>query len=602
MTVVPALLPPDAPLEMPVQRFDGAPPPQRDPGPGVSPVGSKGEFFARRVLLVLLTGVLALAASTALKEALAADGMGVGDVLLLTLFFPLFALIAFGFINAAVGFLLLATGLHPGHVPTPRWSEPLSGRTAVLMPVHNETVADFCDRIATMAQSVARAGMGAHFDFFVLSDSRPEAEAEEAAAVAAMARAHDCAIYYRRRTVNVARKPGNVADWLRRFGGAYDYMLMLDADSLMGGETIIGMAQIMDRRPAVALLQTVPQVIGAHTLFQRWQQFSGHLYGPAATAGLVWWSGPEATFWGHNALIRVAAFAESCGLPELPGKPPFGGTIMSHDMVEAALLRRRGWRVHMVMTEDTFEEFPPTLIDAAIRDRRWAQGNIQHLSLLGASGFHWVNRLQLLLGACSYLASPLWILLIAVSVMLALGGQSGMVAAQTSGAVLAVTLVLLFGPKLLGVVLAAGDPKRRAAMGGMGAVLRSVALDVPLSVLAAPTIALTQSIDLFGILSGRKPEWNPQNRRSDGLALADILPRYRWHLGAGVVVLALSPLMPAAALWLSPITLGWLCAPWLVQWTASGEAGARAARRGLFGWHEGPVLVRAPVAEVAPSA
>ena len=602
MTATPALLPDEAPLEMPIQRFDGAPPPQRPADPNPGSAGSQAEFFARRVLLVLLTSVLALAASTALKEALAADGLSLGDLVLLTCFFPLFALIAFGFINAAVGFLLLATGLHPGHVPTPRWSEPLAGRTAVLMPVHNETVADFCDRIATMAQAIARAGMADRFDFFILSDSRPEAEAEETAAVLALARAHGCAIYYRRRTLNVARKPGNVADWLRRFGGAYDYMLMLDADSLMGGDTIIGMAQIMDRRPGVALLQTVPQVIGAHTLFQRWQQFSGHLYGPAATAGLVWWSGPEATFWGHNALIRVRAFAESCGLPELPGKPPFGGTIMSHDMVEAALLRRRGWRVHMVMTEDTYEEFPPTLIDAAIRDRRWAQGNIQHLSLLGASGFHWINRLQLLLGACSYLASPLWILLIAVSVMLALRGESGMVAAQTSGAVLVVTLVLLFGPKLLGVVLALSDRHRREELGGASAILRSVALDVPMSVLAAPTIALTQSIDLFGILSGRKPEWNPQNRRSDGLALADVLPRYRWHLGAGVLLLALSPLMPAAALWLSPITLGWLSAPWLVQWTAGGNAGARAAARGLFGWRPPRALAESPAAEAVRGA
>ncbi len=602
MTLPVALLPADAPLEMPVQRFDGPPPPQPERDPSLSPAGTHSEFFARRVLLVLLTGVLALAASTALKEALAADGMSVGDVLLLAFFFPLFALIAFGFINAAVGFLLLATGLHPGHVPTPRWSEPLAGRTAILMPVHNETVSDFCDRIATMAQAIARAGMADRFDFFILSDSRPENEAEEAAAVAAMARTHACAVYYRRREKNVARKPGNVADWIRRFGAAYDYMLMLDADSLMGGDTIIGMAQIMDRRPAVALLQTVPQVIGAHTLFQRWQQFCGHLYGPASTAGLVWWSGPEATFWGHNALIRVRAFAESCGLPELPGKPPFGGTIMSHDMVEAALLRRRGWRCHMVMTEDTYEEFPPTLIDAAIRDRRWAQGNIQHLSLLGASGFHWVNRLQLLLGACSYLASPLWILLILVSVGLALGGESGMVAAQTSGAVLAVTLMLLFGPKLLGLILALGDRRRREEMGGGNAIVRSVALDVPLSVLAAPTIALTQSIDLLGILSGRKPEWNPQNRRSDGLAMADILPRYRAHVAAGVVLLALSPLMPAAALWLSPITLGWLCAPWLVQWTASGTAGARAAGSGLFAWRAPPALAMSPAAEVVGRA
>lgn len=582
MMGLPAPLPAEAPLEMPVQRFDGPPPRQRVPEPWSGPAGTSGDVFARRVLLVLLTGVLALAGSTALKEALAADGLGVGDGVLLALFFPLFALIAFGFVNAAIGFLLLVTGLHPGFVPAPRWSEPVAGRTAILMPVHNEDVGEFTARLAEMAEAIAAAGLAGSFDFFILSDSAAEAEPAERAAWQALALRQRCAIYYRRRVQNVGRKPGNVAEWIRRFGGAYDYMLMLDADSLMGGETIIGMAQILDRRPAVALLQTVPMVIGARTFFQRWMQFAGHLYGPASTAGLVWWSGPEATFWGHNAMLRVHAFAESCGLPELPGKPPFGGTIMSHDMVEAALLRRRGWRAHMVMTEDTFEEYPPTLIDAAVRDRRWAQGNIQHLSLLTASGFHWINRLQLLLGACSYLASPLWLLLIAVSVLLALRGDAQAVTGVTSAPVFALTVVLLFGPKLLGLVLALTDRARRRELGGSAAILRSAALDLPLSVLAAPTIALTQTIDLVQIARRRRSEWTAQHRRREGLALRDIVPRYRWHLAGAGALLALTPLIPGAALWLLPVTLGWLAAPLLVYWTSQEDLGRRVAASGVF--------------------
>lgn len=578
----PLRLPPEAPLDMPIQRFDGPPPRQRIPEPWSGPAGTSGDVFSRRLILVLLTVVVALGASTALKEALAADGFGLGDTLLLTLFFPLFALIAFGFINSAIGFLLLVTGMHPGFVPTPRWSDPLKGRTAVLMPIHNEDIDDVAARLEEMAGGIAAAGAAPAFDFFILSDSAPEAEAAEAAAWQALASRIDCAIYYRRRTQNIGRKPGNVAEWIRRFGAAYDYMLMLDADSLMGGQTIVGMAQILDRRPAVALLQTVPMVIGARTLFQRWMQFSGHLYGPASTAGLVWWSGPEATFWGHNALIRVHAFAESCGLPELAGKPPFGGTIMSHDMVEAALLRRRGWRVHMVMTEDTFEEYPPTLIDAGVRDRRWAQGNIQHLSLLSASGFHWINRMQLLLGALSYLASPLWLLLIAVSLMLALLGDTGAVTGATSARVLGVTLVLLFGPKLLGVILTLADPARRRELGGAAAILRSAALDVPLSILAAPAVALTQTIDLIQIVRRQRSDWHPQHRRREGLAMADIMPRYRWHIRLGLLLVVVSPLNLSAAVWLVPIMLGWLTAPLLVYWTAREDVGRRLAGRGLF--------------------
>lgn len=578
----PPRLPADAPLEMPEQRFDGPPPPDRAPQPFDGAIGSPADILARRAILVLLTLVLALAASTALKESVLTDGLAVSDMLLLTVFFPLFALLAFGFINAVVGYIVLATGLHPGFTPMPRWSEPLKGRTAILMPVHNEDIAEVCGRLAHMADALARAGSGAAFDFFILSDSSAANEAEEVAAWQALAARSTCAVHYRRRAENVGRKPGNIAEWLRRFGAAYDYMLMLDADSLMGGDTIVGMAQIMDRRPAVALLQTVPQVIGATTLFQRWMQFASRIYGPAATAGLVWWSGAEATFWGHNALIRVRAFAESCGLPVLPGTPPFGGTIMSHDVVEAALLRRRGWRVHMVMTEETFEEYPPTMIDAAVRDRRWAQGNLQHLQLLHASGFHWVNRLQLLLGAAGYLASPLWLLLIAVSVVQAVRGEKGLMAGDPSGMVLVTTVALLFGPKLLGVIHALGEARRRRALGGAGAILRSVALDVPLSILAAPTIALTQTIDLIGIARQRKAEWQPQNRRGDSLAMRAILPRYRWHMGIGALMLALSPLMPTAAWWLAPVTAGLLLSPLVVQWTASERWGRRAARLGIF--------------------
>ncbi|MFZ3483303.1 glucans biosynthesis glucosyltransferase MdoH [Sphingomonas sp. 3-13AW] len=575
-------LPHEAPIDMPVQRFDGPPPPRRVPEPWSGPDQDQGDVLARRIILVLLTAMLATAASTALKESLVADGWSITDVVLLGIFFPLFALLSFGFINAAVGFLLLITGLRPGFMPTPRWASPLKGRTAILMPVHNEDVDAVYGRIARMAEGIAQAGMAPGFDFFILSDSSPEAEAEEVAAWEKLARRLDCAVYYRRRAENIGRKPGNVAEWIRRFGGAYDYMLMLDADSLMGGDTIIGMAQVLDRRPAVALLQTVPMVIGANTLFQRWMQFASRLYGPISTAGLVWWSGSEATFWGHNAMIRIEAFAACCGLPDLPGGPPFGGTIMSHDMVEAALLRRRGWRVHMVLTDETFEEYPPTLIDAAVRDRRWAQGNIQHLRLLASSGFHWINRLQLLLGASAYIASPLWLLLILTSIVQALVGEPSLLNSGTSGAVLVVTLLLLFGPKLLSVIWAVADRERRVALGGWRTILPSVLLDVPLSMLAAPAIALTQTIDLIGIAAGKRSGWDPQSRERDGLPLREILPRYRWHLLLGAVLLLLSPLMPVTALWLLPVTVGLLTSPLLVQWTASARAGRWAVRHAIF--------------------
>ena len=251
-------------------------------------------------------------------------------------------------------------------------------------------------------------------------------------------------------------------------------------------------------------------------------------------------------------------------------------------MVEAALLRRRGWSAHMVMIDESYEEFPPTMIDLAVRDRRWAQGNIQHLALVGATGFHWINRMQLLIGASAFVTSPLWLLLILTTIAQALTGADSSIVHGTSAAILAMTLVLLFAPKFMSGLWATTNRRRRADFGGAGAIWRSIALDIPLSVLMAPVTMLTQTIDLIGIFRGRRAAWHPQNRDRDGLAMADVLPRYRWHLALGVLLALLTPFVPATALMLLPITAGLLVAPWLAQWTASAVRGAAFAGRGYF--------------------
>ena len=586
---LPARLPADVPIDMPLQNFrargtGGGPTPDPLAGPsnGSDTLTSPEGMSSRRLLLFLLTMLLATTASAAVQDSLLGDGIDLWDVALLVLFFPLFAWIAFGFLNALIGFVLLMTRMHPGFVPVPQNRQPLTGQTAVLIPVHNEDVDAVFGRIARMMHAIEAAGEAGSFAFFVLSDSGEESGAQEVAAWEVLAPGSRVPLYYRRRTDNVARKPGNVADWVRRFGGGYDHMLVLDADSLMSGDAMIGMAQVMERRPSVGLLQTVPTIRGATTLFQRWMQFNSRLYGPISTAGLVWWSGSEASFWGHNAIIRTRAFAESCGLPVLPGGPPFGGAIMSHDMVEAALLRRRGWAVHLIMIDDSYEEFPPTLIDMAVRDRRWAQGNIQHLKLLGSDGFHPVNRLQLAIGASAYMTSPAWLVLILTTIAQAFAGESKLVEATTSARVLALTVILLFGPKLLGIIWAVSDRSRRAAFGGARAIILSAIAEIPLSMLSAPVIMLTQTMDLISIFRGQPSGWSPQNRDRDGLSIADVVPRYRWHLAAGVALLLISPAVPITALWLAPVTLGLLLSPWLAKWSASNAAGSRADARGLF--------------------
>jgi membrane glycosyltransferase len=130
----------------------------------------------------------------------------------------------------------------------------------------------------------------------------------------------------------------------------------------------------------------VPLIVNRTSLFARVQQFASRLYGPMLSEGLAWWSGSEGNYWGHNAIIRTRAFAEQAGLPRLPGRKPFGGEILSHDFVEAALLRRGGWDVRMApQLYGSFEECPPSLPDLIVRERRWCQGNLQHEACTGTA-------------------------------------------------------------------------------------------------------------------------------------------------------------------------------------------------------------------------
>jgi membrane glycosyltransferase len=576
MAPVPAALPAEAPLAMPVQRLFGNAPARRELS--TRPHG----LLVKRLLLITLTAVLGLAASSEVRVAFSRDGLDPFDIAMLLFFVPLFSWVAFGFVSSTIGFIQLMSGAHPGFVPVPSPAATLTRRTAVLMPVYNEDVEATFARVEAMAFSIARAGGAACVDFFVLSDSSALHGKREEAAWAELAPRAPIAVYYRRREHNTARKPGNVAEWVQRFGGAYDTMLVLDADSVMTGAAIVGLASIMEARPSIGLLQTVPMITNARTLFQRWMQFASEAYGPISSAGLLWWSGTEANFWGHNAIVRTRAFAESCGLPELPGKPPFGGHILSHDMLESALLRRRGWAVHMVMIGGSYEEYPPTIVDHALRDRRWMQGNLQHLRLLGAAGLATTSRLHLLIGASAYLTSPGWLLLLLTTIAQVGAGADRNALIAVPPGVLALTVLLLFGPKLMGLIWILADRARCMAFGGPWRALASVLCELVLSTLFAPVSMVLQIKSLVGLLLGIPSHWNVQNRDAQVIPVRAILPSMRDHLLLGLVFAATFWLDTMTALWLLPLTLGLLGAPWLISLTSREDLGDAAARRGLF--------------------
>lgn len=561
---------------MPVQDFATAP-------PLTAPRRFNIDLWARRGLVVLLALIPAAMAAHEMRRSIGLDGISAWEAVYLSLFIPLFAWIAFGCATALIGFLLLTVG--KGDSVTPRAltaSSPLQGQTAILLPVCNEDFLGVLGRLSIMERSLAQVMGGERFEFFILSDSNAENGEMERHGYLEMRSSFSRPVHYRRRALNIGRKPGNIAEWIERFGGGYDYMVVLDADSVMSGQTMARLAADMERHPHVGLIQTVPTVMGAATLFARWQQFASRLFGPISAAGMIWWAGSEGMFWGHNAIVRVKAFAQSCGLPELPGRAPFGGHIMSHDMLEAALLRRRGWDVHMVTAEDSFEEFPPAMPDLFTRDRRWCQGNIQHVPLIfKIAGLHPVSRFQLLVGASAYCTSPLWLALMLVVLGGGLTGVWPPSAVLPSGGLLAVTAILLFGPKLLAIGWALSDPARRIGFGGGVRMTRGVMVDIILSILMAPVAMLTQTINLFGILMGRKSSWNGQTRDRDGMGVGDAIWLFKWHilLGIGLTMMAVKA---GGLAWMIPVVAGLLLAPALAALTARKDLGRRAEDSGLF--------------------
>jgi len=578
-------LPSQAPLAMPVQDFYRSP--RQTHGAAPPP------HWARRGFLVAGSGLIGFGASLGIAALLALDGYDALDQVLALLSLLLFAWIGFGLLTAGAGLIVSIRDRNKvvRAYPAPSRQVAMSRQVAILVPVYNEDIAAVGRRIARMAADLVRTEAQSLFHFFILSDSSAAAEAAERAEVRQLRRPGGCEVFYRRRPVNEARKPGNIADWVRRFGGAYESMIVLDADSRMSGEVMVRLAAELEADDTVGLIQTNPQLTAARSLFARWQQFSVAFYGPIFSAGLCWWSGDEATFWGHNAIVRVRAFAESCGLPSLRGPAPLGGAIMSHDMVEAALLRRRGWRTRMmVLRSGTYEESPPTLIDHAIRDRRWCQGNLQHLRLLDACGLHWISRLQLLMGASSYLTSPLWLLLLGIGAIesLRLGGP--IASTETPLWLIVVTATLLFGTKLFALVWAIFDRALVRSLGGWRCVLLGMLVEIPLSILVAPIMMASQCLSIIEILSGKQSGWRPQRRDTDGLGLVEAFEYYAPHVLLGLPFWLLSMGDLGTGIWQLPVTIGLLGSPFIASWTSRADWGATLARHGVFAADPGEEL------------
>jgi membrane glycosyltransferase len=533
----------------------------------------------RRAGIFIGTAAITVAGCYEMYEVLQVGGVTMLEWMVLFLFVLLFAWIAFSFMSALAGFavLLFRARDWPGIDPL----EPLpsiGSKNAMLLPTYNEDPDRIMARLRAMCESIDQCGCGSRFDWFVLSDTtNPSIWITEEKCFLRLRRdlgANN--IYYRHRPENTARKSGNIEDWIKRFGAGYEHMVVLDADSLMTGDTIVRLVAAMEAHPGIALVQTLPIVVNAKTLFARLQQFSGRLYGPLIAAGTAWWHGSEGNYWGHNAIIRVRAFAEDAGLPDLKGRKPFGGHILSHDFVEAALMRRAGWAIRMAPNlGGSFEECPPSLLDFAARDRRWCQGNLQHLAVLPAGGLHWVSRLHLLTGIGSYLTAPFWLLFLVFGILISLQAQfvrpeyfpkgfSLFPKWPAQDPILAAwvfvgTMGLLIVPKFLAYILLETQTKNRRQFGGGLAAFASVLVETLMSGLIAPVMMIFQSLAVGEILLGRDAGWQVQ-RRGDGKSpIRQLIRKYAAPtlFGVGMAASAFAVSLPLL-LWMTPVIAGLL--------------------------------------------
>jgi membrane glycosyltransferase len=594
-----ATVPPFSLLEMADQDFERYTRKRRVPQP---------RFKTRLARLLTFGGALALTWYAA-REMIAVVSVG-GVTVLQGVMVVLFT-ITFGWIALAAA-SSVAGVLFGGVRRKGRTDAAIEQRTALVMPVYNEDPARTFASLQAMADAIADAGHASAFEIFVLSDTtNPAVYVQETAALNALrdALGERFRVWYRRRPENVGKKAGNLRDFVTRWGGRYDFMIVLDADSVLSADTLVTLVREMVADPKLALLQTVPRLCGGHTLFARLQQFAGTVYGPIVARGIAAWAGDDGNYWGHNAIIRVRAFAAACGLPSLPGRKPFGGMIMSHDFVEAALLRRAGWAVRMLPTiGGSWEESPPSLLDVASRDRRWAQGNIQHLAVVGSAGFTWPNRMHMWIGVMSYLASPLWLMLIAVGLGVTahiatvqfdyFGDEPSLFPrwprfdSERMIALFIFAMAVLFTPKILGFLRALITRELVGRVGVIRLVLGVVGETV-LSALYAPIMMLIQTRQVWEILRGQDSGWTTQSRGRAGSRWHALLRRHWMHMIAGLGIgAALSFISLPLLAWMAPALIGLVLAIPLSAISGS-ELCAKIAR--VFGFFAIPEEVSVPM-------
>jgi len=549
---------------------------------------------------VLLTGPVAMLFADLLWR----TGWSTSRTVLLILFVILFLFAAVGCMHGLYGFGLRMFGARQRltRLADYRGQSIADTSTAIVFPIYNENTTRVYEGLRATYESLEKTGELERFDFFILSDSAdPDKWVEEERLWCDLVRDLDALgrIYYRRRLNNEGSKSGNVRDFLNAWGRRYRYFMVCDADSVMRGATIVDLVKLMEVHPGVGLIQTVPALVNAESLFGRIQQFANRLYAPLFIAGLNYWALDLGNYWGHNALIRTEPFMQFCDLPQLPGRRPFGGQILSHDFVEAALLSRENRGIWFAYDlEGSYEEVPQSIIQNARRERRWCQGNLQHGMVLFAKGLRGVSRLHLILGICGYLAGPLWLLFLLTFIWIhwyqKISGMSAITVhaftpyLNLSGRahallIFVICMAVIMLPKALALIDLAFDGIRRRAFGGLARATLGVIGETAFSTLHAPLLMLWHTQFVLTNLLGVSVGWVAQKRVADGTAWVSAIRRHWWHtLGGLVWGVFMWQLDETLFWWFTPVLAGMVFSIPLSVFTSRRNLGARTRKMDLF--------------------
>jgi membrane glycosyltransferase len=553
---------------------------------------ARRENLAGRRLVFAALVIATIAAMMALAAAaLAGNGIGVLDVVLLALFLITLPWTVIGFWNAAIGFVILRWARNPSAAVTPaaarvRGDEDITSSVALLLCIRNEDPARILRNLRPMLEGLAPAGD--RFHLYLLSDtSDPAVAAAEAAAFAGLAAEWRgrIAVTWRRRADNAGFKAGNIRDFCVRFGAGHDLAVTLDADSFMPAAAVLRMVRIMQAAPEIGILQGLVVGMPSTSAFARVFQFGMRLGMWSYTTGSAWWQGDCGPHWGHNSVLRLRPFTAHCGMPEIPGRGPLSGHVLSHDQIEAVLMRRSGYEVRVLVEENLgWEENPPTLLEFIRRDIRWCQGNMQYWRFLTLPGLKPVSRYQLAFAILMFLGSPAWmgVLVLGTVAVIAADPPQAFVAPGPGLAVLGLEIAMWFSPKIATVIDALTRKKARWRYGGGALFVVNVAVESVFFVLLSPVMWCAHTVFLTALVLGRGVSWGGQAR--DGhtvplkLASARLWPQTL--IGCGAIA-ALAVWAPAAIPCALLIAGGLALAVPLCVVTASRAAGAFAIAAGI---------------------